>query len=72
MFTPQEISTMTADDIHKAVMARRAALGLKIRVLTPEGEQTLYPKDQATKQRWIAAAQRIVSPPPSRAAGSTP
>jgi hypothetical protein len=58
MFTPQEISTMTADDIHKAVMARRAALGLKIRVLTPEGEQTLYPKDQATKQRWIAAARR--------------
>ena len=49
---------MTADEIHQAAMARRTAQGLKLRLLTPDGESTLYPKDHATKQRWLADAQR--------------
>ena len=39
-------------------MARRTAMGLKIRLLTADGEQTLYPKDHTTKQTWLAAARR--------------
>jgi hypothetical protein len=49
---------MTATDIRTMVMAKRTAQGLKIRLLTPEGETTLYPKDHATKQAWIAGAIR--------------
>ena len=48
---------MTADEIRTAAIARRTAMGLKLRILTPDGEKTLYPKDHATKQAWIAAAQ---------------
>jgi hypothetical protein len=47
---------MTADDIRTLAMARRTAQGLKIRLLTPDGATTLYPKDHATKQRWLAQA----------------
>jgi hypothetical protein len=49
---------MTAEDIRNKAMARRTAQGLKIRLLTPDGETTLYPKDQQTKQAWLAAAIR--------------
>jgi len=49
---------MTAEEIRHAAMARRTALGLKLRLLTPDGETTLYPKDHATKARWLAAARR--------------
>jgi hypothetical protein len=49
---------MTAEEIRTMAMARRTAQGLKIRVLTPDGETTLYPKDHATKTRWIASARR--------------
>jgi hypothetical protein len=48
---------MTAEDIRTAAMARRTTQGLKIRVLTPDGATTLYPKDHATKQAWIASAK---------------
>ena len=49
---------MTADDIRTAAMAKRTAMGLKLRLLTPDGETTLYPKDHATKARWLVEAQR--------------
>lgn len=49
---------MTADEIRTAAIARRTTMGLKLRLLTPDGATTLYPKDQATKAAWIAAAQR--------------
>ena len=49
---------MTADDIRNAAIARRTTMGLKLRVLTPDGATTLYPKDHATKARWLADAQR--------------
>jgi hypothetical protein len=49
---------MTADDIRNAAMAKRTAMGLKLRLLTPDGETTLYPKDHATKQAWVIAARR--------------
>lgn len=48
---------MTAEQIRDRVMARRTAQGLKIRLLTREGETTLYPRDHATKQAWIASAK---------------
>ena len=49
---------MTADDILNAAMAKRTAMGLKLRLLTPDGATTLYPKDHATKAAWLADAQR--------------
>jgi hypothetical protein len=49
---------MTADDIRHAAMAPRTAQGLKIRLLTPDGATTLYPKDYQTKQAWLADARR--------------
>jgi hypothetical protein len=49
---------MTAAQIRTAAIAKRTKVGLKIRLLTPDGETTLYPKDHATKTRWIADAQR--------------
>ena len=49
---------MTAEQIRTMAMAKRAAMGLKIRLLTPDGETTLYPKDHATKAKWLADAQR--------------
>jgi hypothetical protein len=49
---------MTAEQIRAMAMAKRTAMGLKIRLLTPDGETTLYPKDHATKTKWIAEAQR--------------
>jgi hypothetical protein len=49
---------MTADQIRTAAIARRTAQGLKIRLLTSDGETTMYPKDHATKQAWITAARR--------------
>jgi hypothetical protein len=49
---------MTAEEIRTMAMARRTAQGLKIRIRTPDGETTLYPKDHATKTRWIASARR--------------
>jgi len=49
---------MTADDIRHAAMAPRTAQGLKIRLLTPDGATTLYPKDHQTKQAWLADARR--------------
>ena len=49
---------MTTEDILNAAMARRTAMGLKLRLLTPDGETTLYPKDHATKSKWLADAQR--------------
>jgi hypothetical protein len=49
---------MDATDIRNRVMAARAAQGLKIRILTPEGASPLYPKDATTKAAWIAAALR--------------
>ena len=48
---------MTTEDILQAAMAKRTAMGLKLRLLTPDGATTLYPKDHATKARWLAAAQ---------------
>ena len=53
-----QLSAMTADEIRRMVMARRTGAGLKLVLVTPEGnETTLYPKDQATKARWLASAQ---------------
>ena len=49
---------MTADEIRTAAIARRTTMGLKLRLLTPDGETTLYPKDHATKARWLVEAQR--------------
>ena len=49
---------MTTDEILNAAIARRTAMGLKLRLLTPDGETTLYPKDHATKAAWLADAQR--------------
>ena len=49
---------MTAEEIRKAAMARRTIQGLKIRLLTPDREMTLYPKDHATKQAWLRDALR--------------
>jgi len=49
---------MTAEDIRTMAMAKRTAQGLKLRLLTPDGATTLYPKDHATKARWLADAQR--------------
>jgi hypothetical protein len=49
---------MTADEIRTRVMAQRSALGLKLRLRTPDGETTLYPKDAATFLRWLDAARR--------------
>jgi hypothetical protein len=49
---------MTAEDIRAQAIARRTAQGLKLRLLTPDGETILYPKNQATKQQWLAAARR--------------
>lgn len=48
---------MTAEQIRALAMAKRTAMGLKIRVLTPDGETTLYPKDHATKVKWVAQAK---------------
>jgi hypothetical protein len=48
---------MTAEEIRAQAMIRRTTMGLKIRVLTPDGATTLYPKDQATKAAWIASAK---------------
>jgi hypothetical protein len=48
---------MTADDIRARVMAQGGALGLKLRLRTPDGETTLYPKDAATFLRWRDTAQ---------------
>jgi hypothetical protein len=48
---------MTAEEIRNKAMAKRTAQGLKLRLLTPDGETTLYPKDYATKQRWMAQAK---------------
>jgi hypothetical protein len=53
-----EDQCMTAEQIRQAAMARRTTMGLKLRLLTPDGETTLYPKDHATKARWLADAQR--------------
>jgi hypothetical protein len=49
---------MTAEEMCNAAMPRRTAMGLKLRLLTPDGETTLYPKDHATKHKWLAEAQR--------------
>jgi hypothetical protein len=49
---------MTAEQIRAMAMARRTGMGLKIRLLTPDGETTLYPKDHATKDTWLADARR--------------
>jgi hypothetical protein len=48
---------MTAEQIRTMAIQKRTAQGLKIRLLTPDGATTMYPKDAATKQQWIAAAQ---------------
>lgn len=53
-----EIKMMTTEEILKIVMAKRTKMGLKIRLLTPDGETTLYPKDHATKSKWLADARR--------------
>ena len=37
---------------------RQDRIGLKLRILTPDGATTMYPKDHATKQTWITAARR--------------
>jgi hypothetical protein len=55
---PPEETTMTAEDIRNAAMAKRTTQGVKICLLTPDGETTLYPKDHATKQAWLKDAQR--------------
>jgi len=49
---------MTADEIRTAAIARRTRQGLKLRILTPDGETVLYPKDHATKARWLTDARR--------------
>ena len=48
---------MTAEEIRNMAMAKRTTMGLKLRLLTPDGETTLYPKDHATKAAWIASAK---------------
>lgn len=48
---------MTAEQIRNMAMAKRTAMGLKIRLRTPDGEVTMYPKDHATKTTWIAQAK---------------
>jgi hypothetical protein len=48
----------TAEQIRQNAIARRTTLGLKLRILTPDGATTMYPKDHATKQAWITAARR--------------
>jgi hypothetical protein len=54
---------MTAEDIRALVMAKRTAQGLKLCLRTPESETTLYPKDHATKTRWLACpAQGLYHP----------
>jgi hypothetical protein len=49
---------MTAEQIRTMAIAKRTAQGLKIRMLTPDGETTLYPKDHATKAAWLADARK--------------
>lgn len=49
---------MTAEEIRTRAMAQRTAQGLRIRLLTPDGATTLYPKDQATKAAWVREALR--------------
>ena len=49
---------MTAEQIRQTAMQRRTQQGLKIRLLTPDGTTTLYPKDHATKRAWLADATR--------------
>jgi hypothetical protein len=45
--------------IQEQIMAQRTQQGLKIVIEDAEGNQvTLYPKDQATKARWIAGYAR--------------
>ena len=48
---------MTTEDIRQRAMAKRTTMGLKLRLLTPDGETTLYLKDHATKQAWLKAAR---------------
>jgi hypothetical protein len=55
---PERRECMTAGQIRAAAMAKRTAQGLKLRLLTPDGETTLYPKDHATKAKWVADATR--------------
>jgi hypothetical protein len=48
------IHGMTTEDFLKAKMAERTAKHLKIVILREDGTLfTSYPKDQATKQRWL-------------------
>ncbi len=49
---------MTADQLRQMAITRRGNAGLKIVLKTPEGLTTLYPKDTATKDRWVAQATR--------------
>jgi len=67
---------MTADEIHQAAMARRTAQGLKLRLRTPDGPTTLYPKDHATKQARLADARRkgytVLESSPPRGASRAP
>lgn len=45
--------------IQEQIMQQRAAQGLKMVIQLAEGDiTTLYPKDQATKDRWIAGYER--------------
>jgi hypothetical protein len=48
---------MSAEDLIAQVMARRKALGLHLRVATPDGVKDWYPKDHLTKARWEHAAE---------------
>jgi hypothetical protein len=53
---PQDIRT--ADEIRCAAMAARTQQGLRLHLRTPDGDTVLYPKDQATRRRWVTAARR--------------
>lgn len=53
------IHGMSTEDFLDAKIAERTAKNLKVVVLRPDGTLfTAYPKDAATKQRWLDAYAR--------------